>query len=111
MFHGLELLFLSASEYSAGSYYEDLLYPWERQQDADPANESDNSCAFQLVYGRLSDIFGRKNMLQAALCLLILGDMLCSFAQTPIQLYAFRAIGGIGGGGVTNIAMVIVSRH
>ena len=50
-------------------------------------------------------------MLQAALCLLILGDMLCSFAQTPIQLYAFRAIGGIGGGGVTNIAMVIVSRH
>ncbi|KAI0477487.1 major facilitator superfamily domain-containing protein [Xylariaceae sp. FL0804] len=67
------------------------------------------NCAFQLVYGRLSDIFGRKVTLQAALLLLVVGDLLCSFAQTPIQLYAFRAISGIGGGGVTNIAMVIVS--
>ncbi|KAI1311252.1 major facilitator superfamily domain-containing protein [Xylaria venustula] len=67
------------------------------------------NCSFQLVYGRLSDIFGRKYTLQAALLLLILGDLLCSFARTPIQLYAFRAIAGVGGGGVTNIAMVIVS--
>jgi MFS family permease len=67
-----------------------------------------HSCAFQLVYGRLSDTFGRKSTLQAALFLLSLGDILCSVAQTPIQLYAFRAIAGIGGGGVTNIAMVIV---
>lgn len=67
------------------------------------------NCAFQLVYARLSDIFGRKVTLQAAIFLLALGDLLCSFSQTPIQLYAFRAISGIGGGGVTNIAMVIVS--
>ncbi|WWC60688.1 uncharacterized protein I303_103264 [Kwoniella dejecticola CBS 10117] len=67
------------------------------------------NCAFQLVYGRLSDIFGRKNMLQTALCFLIIGNILCSFAKTPIQLYAFRAISGIGGGGINNIAMVIVS--
>lgn len=67
------------------------------------------SCAFQLVYGRISDIFGRKNVLQAAIMLLTLGNILCSVAQTPIQLYAFRAVSGIGGGGITNIAMVIVS--
>ncbi len=67
------------------------------------------SCAFQLVYGRLSDIFGRKNTLQAAVALLAAGDLLCSFAQTPVQLYAFRALSGVGGGGVTNLAMVIVS--
>lgn len=67
------------------------------------------NCAFQLVYGRISDIFGRKITLQAAVLLLVIGDLLCSFAQTPVQLYAFRGIAGIGGGGVTNIAMVIVS--
>ncbi|KAH8883380.1 MFS general substrate transporter [Thozetella sp. PMI_491] len=67
------------------------------------------NCAFQLVYGRISDIFGRKSTLQAAVVLLVLGDLLCSFAQTPVQLYVFRAISGVGGGGVTNIAMVIVS--
>lgn len=66
------------------------------------------SCAFQLVYGRLSDIVGRKIMLQLAMALLALGNLLCSFAQTPIQLYAFRSISGIGGGGINNIAMVIV---
>ena len=68
-----------------------------------------NSCSFQLVYGRISDIFGRKNTLQAAIALLAIGDLLCSFAQTPIELYVFRALGGVGCGGVTNLAMVIVS--
>ncbi|WRT69064.1 uncharacterized protein IL334_006047 [Kwoniella shivajii] len=67
------------------------------------------NCAFQLVYGRLSDIFGRKNMLQLALVLLAVGNLMCSFASSPIQLYTFRAISGIGGGGINNIAMVIVS--
>ncbi|WWD18349.1 hypothetical protein CI109_102799 [Kwoniella shandongensis] len=67
------------------------------------------NCAFQLVYGRLSDIFGRKYMLQIAVFFLAVGNLLCSFAQTPIQLYVFRAISGAGGGGVNGIAMVIVS--
>ena len=61
------------------------------------------------MYGRLSDIFGRKITLQVAVALLVLGDLLCSIANTAIQLYAFRALSGIGGGGITNIAMVIVS--
>lgn len=38
--------------------------------------------AFQVLYGRLSDIFGRKVMLVGCLFLLGLGDLLCSFAQT-----------------------------
>ena len=67
------------------------------------------SCAFHLVYGRLSDIFGRKMVLQVAVGILILGNLLCSFAQTPVQLYIFRAISGGGGGGVNGIAMCIVS--
>jgi MFS family permease len=48
-------------------------------------------------------------MLQAALLMLSLGNLLCGFAQTPVQLYIFRAISGMGGGGVNGIAMVIVS--
>lgn len=38
--------------------------------------------AFQVLYGRLSDIFGRKVMLISCLFLLGLGDLLCSFAKT-----------------------------
>ncbi|KAI9631894.1 major facilitator superfamily domain-containing protein [Dioszegia hungarica] len=67
------------------------------------------NCALHLVYGRLSDIFGRKNMLQIAMFLLAFGNLLCGFAKTPIQLYVFRAIAGMGGGGINGMAMVIVS--
>lgn len=38
--------------------------------------------AFQVLYGRLSDIFGRKVILISCLLLLAVGDLLCSFAQT-----------------------------
>lgn len=34
---------------------------------------------------------------------------MCGFARTPIQLYVFRAISGLGGGGVNGIAMTVVS--
>ncbi|OCF39388.1 hypothetical protein I317_06816 [Kwoniella heveanensis CBS 569] len=67
------------------------------------------NCAMHLVYGRLSDIFGRKQMLQVALLFLGVGNLLCGFAKTPVQLYVFRAISGLGGGGVNGIAMTVVS--
>ena len=65
--------------------------------------------AFQLINGRLSDIFGRKNLLLICLGLLAGGDLVCGFARTKEQLFAFRAIAGIGGGGVNSVAMIIVS--
>jgi Na+/melibiose symporter-like transporter len=67
------------------------------------------STAFQLINGRLSDIFGRKNCLLVCLALLGLGDLLCGFARNKEMLFAFRAMAGIGGGGVNSIAMIIVS--
>ncbi|WVR06704.1 hypothetical protein IAU60_003736 [Kwoniella sp. DSM 27419] len=67
------------------------------------------NCAMHLVYGRLSDIFGRKRMLHVALLFLGGGNLLCGFAKTPVQLYVFRAISGLGGGGVNGIAMTVVS--
>ncbi|KAH8880427.1 MFS general substrate transporter [Thozetella sp. PMI_491] len=65
--------------------------------------------AFQLINGRLSDIFGRKNCLLVCLGLLAVGDILSGFAKTPAQLFAYRAVAGIGGGGVNSLAMIIVS--
>lgn len=65
--------------------------------------------AFQVLYGRLSDIFGRKVMLIGSLALLGLGDLLCSFARTGPQLFAFRAISGVASGGNTALAMMVVS--
>ena len=58
---------------------------------------ANTSC--QLVYARFSDILGRKVLLLVALGIFAVGDLACAFAQTPIQLFAFRAIAGIGGGG------------
>ncbi|RFU24666.1 hypothetical protein B7463_g11667, partial [Scytalidium lignicola] len=64
---------------------------------------------FQVLYGRLSDIFGRKIVFLVSVGLLAGGDLLCSFAHTGPELYIFRAIAGIGGGGVTALSMMIVS--
>jgi MFS family permease len=67
------------------------------------------STTFQLIWGRFSDIFGRKNILLVCLGIFTLGDLLCGFARTEIQLYVFRAIAGIGGGGINSLCMIIVS--
>lgn len=67
------------------------------------------STAFQLINGRLSDVFGRKGLLLLCLALLALGDLGCGFAKTAEQLFALRAIAGVGGGGINSLVMIIVS--
>jgi len=67
------------------------------------------STTFQLIWGRLSDIFGRKIILMTCLTIFMVGDLLCGFSRTAIQLYIFRAIAGIGGGGINSLCMIIVS--
>src|SRR3954462_7513126 len=52
------------------------------------------------LYGKLGDLFGRKVVLQAALILFLIGSALCGQAQGMTELIAFRAIQGLGGGGV-----------
>jgi MFS family permease len=64
---------------------------------------------FQVLYGRLSDILGRKAVFLSSVGLLALGDLLCGFARTGPQLYAFRGIACVGTGGITALAMMIVS--
>lgn len=65
--------------------------------------------AFQVLYGRLSDIFGRKPVLLICVGFLILGDVLCAFAQTSTWLYVCRALSGIGGGGISSLVQMTVS--
>jgi len=52
------------------------------------------------LYGKLGDLFGRKVVLQAALLLFLAGSVLCGLAQGMTELIAFRAVQGLGGGGL-----------
>jgi EmrB/QacA subfamily drug resistance transporter len=52
------------------------------------------------VYGKLGDLYGRKLMLQAAMVLFLVGSALCGLAQNLDMLIAFRALQGLGGGGL-----------
>ncbi|KAI2741843.1 hypothetical protein DTO013E5_5265 [Penicillium roqueforti] len=65
--------------------------------------------AFQALYGRLSDIFGRKPVLLLSVGFLVLGDILCGFSQTVTWLYVCRALSGIGGGGISSLVQITVS--
>jgi EmrB/QacA subfamily drug resistance transporter len=57
------------------------------------------------IYGRLGDIFGRRRMFFVSIPIFLIGSMLCGLAQDMPQLIAFRAIQGLGAGGVIPLAM------
>jgi MFS family permease len=65
--------------------------------------------AFQPVYGKLSDIFGRKECLLFAYVVFGIGSTCCGLAQTMNQLIAARAFAGIGGGGMTTVVSILLS--
>jgi EmrB/QacA subfamily drug resistance transporter len=52
------------------------------------------------LYGKLGDLYGRKVVLQGALVLFLVGSALCGLAQGMTELIAFRAVQGLGGGGL-----------
>ena len=60
------------------------------------------------LYGKLGDLYGRKRLLQTAIVIFLIGSALCGLAQNMGELIAFRALQGIGGGGliVTTIAVI-----
>ncbi|KAF1357981.1 MFS general substrate transporter [Lizonia empirigonia] len=67
------------------------------------------STSFQLLYGRLSDVWSRKVLLIAGIFIFFFGSLAASFARTAIQLIVFRAFTGVGGGGLMTVAQLIVS--
>lgn len=60
------------------------------------------------VWGRLSDLHGRRRFYMAALALFLGGSMLCGVAQSMEQLILFRAIQGLGAGGLLPLGMTIL---
>jgi EmrB/QacA subfamily drug resistance transporter len=60
------------------------------------------------LYGKISDLYGRKHVFQAAIVIFLVGSALAGLAQTMGQLIAFRAIQGLGAGGLMALAMAIV---
>ncbi|ETW84316.1 major facilitator superfamily [Heterobasidion irregulare TC 32-1] len=66
-------------------------------------------CCFTPLYGRLSDILGRRGAMLLALTLFGLGTILCGLAPSMEALIAARAIAGMGGGGVMTVSSVAVT--
>src|SRR3954453_8297032 len=60
------------------------------------------------LYGKLGDLYGRKLILQVALVIFLLGSVLCGLAQGMTELIAFRAVQGLGGGGLMVSAQAAV---
>src|SRR5919107_2237499 len=60
------------------------------------------------LYGKLGDLYGRKIVLQAAIVIFLAGSALCGLAQGMAELIAFRAIQGIGGGGLIVPTMAVI---
>ena len=65
--------------------------------------------AVVLVWGRLSDIFGRKPVVLAALAVFALGSLLCGVSASMAMLLAGRAAQGIGAGGVLTLVYVCIA--
>jgi MFS family permease len=87
---GTELHALSSTSWVATSYFLTL-------------------CALQPLYGKLSDLFGRKECLLFAYLVFGIGSTCCGFARTMGELIAARAFAGIGGGGMSVCISVLLS--
>jgi EmrB/QacA subfamily drug resistance transporter len=60
------------------------------------------------LYGKISDMYGRKRVFQSAIVIFLIGSVLCGLAQTMNQLILFRGIQGIGAGGLMTLVFAIV---
>ena len=60
------------------------------------------------IYGKLGDLYGRKIVLQSAIVLFLIGSALCGLSQNMMQLIVFRAIQGLGGGGLAVTTQAVV---
>lgn len=60
------------------------------------------------LYGKLGDIYGRKKLFIIAISLFILGSVLCTFATSMGSLAFYRAVQGLGAGGLFSLALAII---
>src|ERR1700744_4174158 len=67
------------------------------------------STAVAPVFGTLSDIYGRRAMVIAALSLFIAGSVLCALAPSMPVLIVARGLQGLGGGGIMPVVQTVIS--
>jgi EmrB/QacA subfamily drug resistance transporter len=60
------------------------------------------------LYGKLGDLYGRKTLLQGAIVLFLIGSVLCGISQNMTELIAFRALQGLGGGGLMVLTLAVL---
>ena len=60
------------------------------------------------IYGKLSDIFGRRNLYILGIIIFLIGSMLCGLSQNMTQLILFRGLQGIGGGAMMVNSFAII---
>jgi EmrB/QacA subfamily drug resistance transporter len=61
------------------------------------------------IWGKLGDLYGRKRFFQAAIVIFVAASVLAGLSQSMVQIIAFRALQGVGGGGLVVGAMTIIS--
>ena len=61
------------------------------------------------IYGKLGDIFGRRKLFIIAISIFLFGSLLCGFAADMFQLAMFRAVQGIGAGGLFALALTVLA--
>lgn len=66
------------------------------------------STAATPLWGKLGDQYGRKKLFQTAIVIFLVGSALCGISQSMAELIIFRALQGLGGGGLIVLSMAIV---
>jgi len=60
------------------------------------------------LYGKLGDVYGRKNLFLFAIVVFLIGSALCGAAQSMTQLVLFRAVQGVGAGGLFPLSLAVI---
>ncbi|KAA1469513.1 MFS amino acid permease [Dentipellis sp. KUC8613] len=68
-----------------------------------------SATALAPLYGKVSDLIGRKPILYASIAIFLVGSALCGAAQNMIWLIVCRAVQGIGGGGIIQLVQITIS--
>jgi EmrB/QacA subfamily drug resistance transporter len=61
------------------------------------------------IYGRLSDLYGRRPVLLISIALFVAASVLCALSQTMPQLIAARVLQGVGGGGLRSVSQAAIA--
>src|SRR5215471_4754734 len=60
------------------------------------------------LYGKIGDLYGRKLVFQFSIAVFLVGSALCGLSQNMAELIGFRALQGVGGGGLIVTAQAII---